>query len=46
MKYHSDDDECDDNEDGDDIKTDVISNQLIKDTKGNKMSCGHFTGTK
>lgn len=43
MKYHSDDDECDDNEDGDDIKTDVISNQLIKDTKGNKMSCGHFT---
>lgn len=46
MKYHIDDDECDDNEDGDDIKTDVISNQFIKDTKGNKMSCGHFTGTK
>lgn len=43
MKYHIDDDECDDNEDGDDIKTDVISNKLIKTTKGNKMSCGHFT---
>lgn len=43
MKYHIDDDESDDNEDGDDTKTDVIRNQLIRTSKGNKMSCGHFT---
>lgn len=44
MKCHIQDDEYNDNDDGDDIKVDVISNKRIP-SKGNKMSCGHFTGT-
>lgn len=42
MKCHIQDDEYNDNDDGDDIKVDVISNKRIH-SKGNKMSCGHFT---
>lgn len=45
MKDHIDDDESADNDGRANFMTDVISNKRIL-SKGNKMSCGHFTGTK
>lgn len=45
MKCYIQDDEYNDNDDGDDIKVDVISNKWIF-FKGNKMSCGYFIGIK